>query len=368
MALIAALADRGLRASPYQLERWRAGGLLPRNRRRALGRGLGSSSDLDEAALVIATGLAGQARQGRRLPGGHVIERFARGQHLDAARVRTAFGAQLDRVARKLAVGAGGGDEGWQARHDAAGRAARNAAPNVWQDLIDVVNGVRERPRASPAKEHAAVRTVFRVMADGNEASVEDLLQAFDVCGVLGDQDVAQLIESQRKAELEGTDAWAQVADALSISRYSEVLATCTIEDLQHSAGIALGAMAMQPMVVMMGLWPAMASMTGTSEAVPVGLRHLGPDVIARLTSDPVWQQWGRYQPAMTLKVGVIPLAMTTLGLLMLPRMLAAAEAYRDRLQDLVHELAVALRDEDGGTAGRLITSGTGTHAAEPQV
>jgi hypothetical protein len=97
-ALLAALARQGLHASPYQLERWRATGLLPHNRRRGLGRGRGSISELDEHAVAGATILAWNARQGRRLIGGHVIERFAIGLPVAEDRVRAAFTAELDRV------------------------------------------------------------------------------------------------------------------------------------------------------------------------------------------------------------------------------------------------------------------------------
>lgn len=44
MEVIAAMADRGVHVSHYQLERWRAAGLIPRNVRHGLGRGSGSTS------------------------------------------------------------------------------------------------------------------------------------------------------------------------------------------------------------------------------------------------------------------------------------------------------------------------------------
>src|ERR1039457_1527832 len=142
--LIAALADRGLRVSPYQLERWRTTGLLPRNNRRGLGRGQGSVSELADTAVDLAATLATQARQGRATRGGHVIERFARGQRIDETRVRAAFRAQLDRIARKLAMDAEDGDRGWQARYDAANRLARSAAIVSWENLIDAINDVSQ--------------------------------------------------------------------------------------------------------------------------------------------------------------------------------------------------------------------------------
>ncbi|TDO38242.1 hypothetical protein C8E87_1892 [Paractinoplanes brasiliensis] len=52
------LAKRGIQVSPYQLERWRARGLVPRNDRRGLGRGFGTysvpSADLVSSLETIA--------------------------------------------------------------------------------------------------------------------------------------------------------------------------------------------------------------------------------------------------------------------------------------------------------------------------
>lgn len=64
-ALIEALADGGQSVSPYQLERWRKAGLLPRPVRKGLGRGAGSVSTYPEEALATARVLAVLAGQGR---------------------------------------------------------------------------------------------------------------------------------------------------------------------------------------------------------------------------------------------------------------------------------------------------------------
>ena len=156
VALIDALADRELDVSPYQLERWRTAGLLPRNNRRPLGRGKGSTSELDDVAVELAARLAEHARQGRAMPGSHIIERFAKGQRLEEDRIREAFHALLDRISRKLAVDAGKDDQGWQVRYDAARRTSRNSTPVNWQELIDAFNETPSRPDPSPSEERAA--------------------------------------------------------------------------------------------------------------------------------------------------------------------------------------------------------------------
>lgn len=63
--LIAALAEVGLQVTPYQLERWRAMGLVPRSERHGLGRGRGSVASLPEDALDCARTVA-QVTQGRQ--------------------------------------------------------------------------------------------------------------------------------------------------------------------------------------------------------------------------------------------------------------------------------------------------------------
>ncbi|MER6914020.1 hypothetical protein ABT354_20295 [Streptomyces sp. NPDC000594] len=65
--LIGRLRERDLVVSLAQLERWRRAGVLPRHRRRGLGRGRGSVSVLDDAVVEIAAALARHTRQGRDL-------------------------------------------------------------------------------------------------------------------------------------------------------------------------------------------------------------------------------------------------------------------------------------------------------------
>lgn len=56
--LIAALRALRLKVSPYQLERWRQNGLVPKNIRRSLGRGRGTTSELAPDALACAVTVA----------------------------------------------------------------------------------------------------------------------------------------------------------------------------------------------------------------------------------------------------------------------------------------------------------------------
>src|SRR6266542_2230761 len=126
-ALLAALAERGPTVSPYQLERWRAMGMLPRNRRRGLGRGRGSTSEYDEQTLRQASMLARFAGQGRQIPSSSVIERFAAGVDMPELRIRLAYVVELDRIGRKIRADAPPDDDGWRLRRQAAARVARKA-------------------------------------------------------------------------------------------------------------------------------------------------------------------------------------------------------------------------------------------------
>ena len=127
VALIDALADRGLDVSPYQLERWRTAGRAAGATavRSAAARAL--LLTVTYVAVELAARLAEHARQGRAMPGSHIIERFAKGQRLEEDRIREAFHALLDRISRKLAVDAGKDDQGWQVRYDAARRTSPNS-------------------------------------------------------------------------------------------------------------------------------------------------------------------------------------------------------------------------------------------------
>lgn len=94
-ALIVHAAIQGLAVTPTQLERWRAGGLLPANVRSYPGRG--SRSSPAEGAEDLVVWLAGNARRGRR-PRDLALLAFAAGLAVPEPTVRAAFLAAVDRV------------------------------------------------------------------------------------------------------------------------------------------------------------------------------------------------------------------------------------------------------------------------------
>jgi len=340
VALLAALASQGLHASPYQLERWRAAGLLPRNRRRGLGRGRGSASELDETAVASASVLARLARQGRRLVGSHVIERFAVGLPAAEDEVRAAFATELDRVIERLAGDAPDTDDGWQQRYDAARRVARRERlPVDGQELVAALFDEPTRLEPSRAAERAAMRTLLQAIA-GGEVAPEDFRQAMATAGWLPEADLASVLAGHREAQLAGTDASDQAAAAMSLARLREVLESASLTDLQRAVAAVYMAQAFQTLALLVG----MARVGGRDDTQMPAWPQITPDTLRSLQDDPMWWTWGRHL-GLSPNQAELPmvLAVTGLGLLVVPGMLAAVEGYRDRLDRLVHAV-----DHDG--------------------
>jgi hypothetical protein len=345
-ALLAALAGQGLHASPYQLERWRTAGLLPRNRRRGLGRGRGSAAELDEFAVAAASGLARNARQGRRLVGGHVIERFAYGMPVGEAQVRAAFAAELDRVVDRLAGDAPDTDDGWQQRYDAAMRVARREQPPVdGQVLLEALFGGPARPEPPRGAERAGMRTLLQLVA-GGEVTQEDLLGAVATAERLSDANLAFVLADHRAAQLAGTDTCDQATAAITVTRFREVLQTASLIDLQRAVAAVLLTGVFQNIVVLVGLVRAY----GVDQTRLPAWPHITSDTLRGLQDDPVWWRWGRYHLGLASSQPRFPMVLVVagLGLLMAPGLLAAVEGYRDRLGRLAHAV-----DHDDPAAGR---------------
>lgn len=95
--LLATARARGATVSATQLERWRSGGLLPRNVTRSLGRGCGSTSTPAEGAVELVVWLAQHSRPGRR-PHDLALLAFGKGLAVPEPTVRAAWRASVQRV------------------------------------------------------------------------------------------------------------------------------------------------------------------------------------------------------------------------------------------------------------------------------
>lgn len=334
-ALLAALAEQGLHASPYQLERWRAAGLLPRNRRRGLGRGHGSASELDESAVAHASVLARIARQGQRLAGGHVIERFALGLPAAEHEVRAAFTAELDKLTDRLAGDAPDTDDGWQQRYDAAARIARRERlPVDGQELLAVLFQEPTRPEPSRVAEHDAMRTLLRTVSASEEVTPEELLEALATAGYISPADLSPALADHHAAQLAGTDTWNEVMTAHVLDRLRAMAQTASLEELQRALAAVWMAWLHQGLVFVIG----MARIGGMDETKMPAWPQITAGTLRELQDDPVWRLWGRYQGLFPHRGGPpTALVVAALSLLAVPGMLGAVEGYRDRLAQLTH-------------------------------
>jgi hypothetical protein len=98
--LMVELEKLGVFVSPYQLERWRLAGYLPKPVRRGLGRGPGSTSRYPDEALPMAVVLACKTGQ-RRSTKAAVLELFMEGFPFQEKAVRAALLWVLDRAERE---------------------------------------------------------------------------------------------------------------------------------------------------------------------------------------------------------------------------------------------------------------------------
>lgn len=329
--LIQALAELGLTVSPYQLERWRAAELLPRNRRRGLGRGKGSVSELDGETVERATTLARVAGQGRELPGTHVLDRFVQGQPVAEEAVRAAYSKRLGRLCHLIGADAGEDDDGWQARYGAAKRLSRRSHLADAGGLLDAFLGRPERHTATNREERDAVRTFTQTLAHGGDAPLEDLAGALAVFGGAPGGNLEEAREALREAELSGSSIGDEIAQALSLNRFREVLDQTSFDDLRAAATVYSEACFYQSLIIMAGMWTLAAEANGTLETVAPGFRDIDRATVEELVGDPVFQSWGSHQdPFMRNRHDCLVLG--SLGLIQLPDLLKSIKGYRDRL------------------------------------
>ncbi len=236
-ALIAELAATGLAVSPYQLERWRGVGLVPRNRRRALGRGRGSTSEVTPETIDAVRMVARSARQGRPHLWSDALVRFATGHEPGEAEVRSAFARELEQWATRLAVSAGDDDAGQDARFEAAERFAKGVGS--FGDLDELLAAIHGDDRASlaPRRARLAARVSAQVLAGGlGEVSDEEFLEATGAWLHLGEDQVRALTEELRQHQLTGSGGILDGIPAPTLESMSCLASTCSFETLRRSA------------------------------------------------------------------------------------------------------------------------------------
>ncbi|MFJ8158820.1 hypothetical protein [Streptomyces sp. NPDC094468] len=227
--MIRELAARGVVVTASQLESWRRAGLLPRHRRRGLGRGRGSVVDaVDPLVVESAAVLARHLRQGRdrRLA---VVEWFAEAgmpvrpgavpvPEPAIGAVRRALVWVLERsVSQRLVAlarsAAGAGEEGQDALYAAAGRvlgAYRGAAhPALVRAALEAGEDV---PVDAEGDFRSMVHLVAAVGLGVQEVGSDALAEAFAAFGMFGltVEDWAQMLGAAERGEGPPVD-WGQL-------------------------------------------------------------------------------------------------------------------------------------------------------------
>lgn len=221
LQVVRELAVRQVVVTVSQLESWRHAGLLPRHRRRGLGRGLGSVVDaVDPVVVECAAALARHLRQGRdrRLA---VLEWFAEAgmpvrpgavqvPEPPIGVVRWALVWVLERsVSQRLVEfarsAAGAGEEGQDALYAVAGRLVgpyRGAAnPALVRAALEAGEDVpveAERPDF-----RSMVHLVAAIGLGAQEVGADALAEAFAAFGIYGltVQDWAQMLGAAERGE-----------------------------------------------------------------------------------------------------------------------------------------------------------------------
>lgn len=220
LQVVRELAARGVVVTASQLESWRRAGLLPRHRRRGLGRGRGSVVDaVDPVVVESAAVLARHLRQGRdrRLA---VLEWFAEAgvaaqpgavqvPEPPVAAVREAVvwvlrGTMSHRLLEVARGAAGAGEEAADALYEVAGRliAARPyrgaANPALVRAALEADEDVPDGPDFK-----GVVHLVAAIGLGAQEVGADALAEAFAVYGWFGltAEDWAQMLGAVERGE-----------------------------------------------------------------------------------------------------------------------------------------------------------------------
>ncbi|MGW4937331.1 hypothetical protein ACWEQH_30740 [Streptomyces sp. NPDC004166] len=230
------LVARGVVVTASQLEGWRRAGLLPRHRRRGLGRGRGSVVDaVDPVVIESAAALARHLRQGRdrRLA---VLEWFAEAglpvqpgaagvPEPPIGAVREALvwvvrGSVSQRLVEAAHSAAGSDEAGQDALYEAAGRLIavrpyrRAAHPALVRAALEAGEELPDGPDSK-----CMVHLVAAIGLGAEEVGADALAEAFTAFGVFGltVEDWAQMLGAVERGEGPPVD-WGMLqrqADAL---------------------------------------------------------------------------------------------------------------------------------------------------------
>ncbi|WP_027346533.1 hypothetical protein [Hamadaea tsunoensis] len=237
-------------------------------------------------------------------------------------------------MARLTAADVQGIDAGWQARQDAADRAARNphALTTVnWSEFIDAIDG--KEPPAPPdvPQRRAALEGMIHAMGAGDEATGEDLVAMAATIAGLPEEQVESLRRTQREAELQGDDCWEAMARAISVENLRSIVRTVPIADLQRATAATHMISIIEGLAILIGL----PDLAGQTTELPAPLNRFNGQMIRRMQADPMWRSTSASSMTPRPRYRIRSLALAGLGLLLAPEQLEKTVAYEHRLRDL---------------------------------
>ncbi|MFE7934317.1 hypothetical protein ACFU6S_37510 [Streptomyces sp. NPDC057456] len=280
LALVRALKEHGLKATPTQVERWQQNGWLPKPSAWFEP----DSPTIQPHILHRAMHLAITARQGRGMGwiGWHLWAADATPD--SAQRLRTALVASLKRPLARAGVDkipTGNSDRAFQARRAVAARMLRNRRLPQ-RDLDETLRAhaaeagleLPRSPGALPNVFHQAlVDAGARLLLGGaDDLGIEELLEALERAMPDHTETIERMRETHRQAELDGTDLLAQSPWAQGIPGMVRTIETADDRDLcraVHTCTLATGALH--------------ELMRRSSDE---------PEILTRLAGDVMWQRW----------------------------------------------------------------------------
>lgn len=232
---MAELRARDVDVSPYQLERWRAAGLLAHPRRRGGGRGRGSTSAYPPEALEAVLGITTVARQGRN---NHLaaLALFAKKLPVTEKAVRDAFIWVIDRADARVRAAGGDGEDpagtagerarAWVGRHDPAliayglpGTGSRQQAHQRRARLDSLRDAAASSVFAlveDPAQLHPSY-LIDMARAMGATELADNLNRAFIVADLAGEEWRLPNAYDNARETLERS-SWSQLCDSRDIA------------------------------------------------------------------------------------------------------------------------------------------------------
>ncbi|MCX5106920.1 hypothetical protein [Streptomyces sp. NBC_00439] len=339
LALVRALKEHGLKATPTQVERWQQNRWLPKPSAWFEP----DSPTIQPHILHRALHLAITARQGRGMGwiGWHLWAADAAPD--SAQRLRTALVASLMRPLARAGVNkipTGNSDRAFNARRAAATRMLRNRRlPR--RDLDETLRAHAAEAGLELPRSPGALPNVFhRALADAGarlllggavDLGIEELLEALEQAMPNHTKMIKRMREEHRQAELAGTDLLAQSPWAQGLPGMVRTVETADDRDLCH----------------------AVYTCTLATGALHDLLRRSSaePEILTLLTGDVMWRQWA-------VSGGITPEGAPGLAAVALNTVQYLAEpdwaAELGRYMSLMHALDVAYPAHTGTLGGGM--------------